>query len=146
MKTMKNLLFSLALLLSGAIPVLAQHEHGTGDHKHASTHGGTVKSAGNYHFELLQKPGMLTVYLLDANQKTLPVAGSTATALLQTPDGKVTTTKLTPTGTEQFVATLDQTKPVHKAIVTVLVNGKSVSATFDLEEAKHADGQAAHKH
>lgn len=135
---MKNSLLLITLLLIGTIPSFAQHQHGGGDHKHASTHGGTVKSAGDYHLELLQKADALTVYLLDANQKTLPNTGATATALLQTADGKVTTVKLMPIGKEQFIATLDKAKPFHKAVVTVAVGGKSASASFDLTANDHA--------
>lgn len=135
---MKNNLLSIAFLLFALSTTVAQHQPGGGDHKHASTHGGTVRSAGNYHLELLHKANVLTVYLLDANQKTLPTTGATATALLQTADGKVTTVKLLPSAGQQFVATLDKAKPFHKAVVTVAVGGKSASATFDLTANAHA--------
>ncbi|WP_460910985.1 hypothetical protein [Spirosoma areae] len=143
---MKNNLAFLALFLLSLTPALAQHQHGSADHKHASSHGGIVKSAGNYHLELVQKNGMLTVYLLDANQKTLPTTGASATALLQTPDGRVTTAKLTSSGKEQFTATLDKTKPFHKAVINVTIGGQSASASFDLMPIKSNDGHAAQHH
>lgn len=120
-------------------------QHGTSDHKHASTHGGIVKTAGTYHLELLQQAGALTVYLLDANQKTLLVTRASATALLQTADGKVTTIKLSPTAKNQFVATLDKAKTFHKVVVTVALGGKTVSASFDLIAPKTADAHTTHK-
>lgn len=129
---MKTIPLFIALLFLSLAPVLAQHQHGAGDHKHGSPHGGMVKSAGNYHLELLQKAGGLTVYLLDANEKPMSVAGATATALLQTADGKVTTLKLAPTGPQAFSAMPDQTKAFRKAIVNVSVKGQSASASFDL--------------
>lgn len=143
---MRNIRLSIALLLLSLSPALAQHQHGAGDHKHASSHGGTVKSAGKYHLELLQKAGTLTVCLLDANQKTLPITGASATALLQTPDGKVTTAKLLPSASGQFVATLDKTKPFHKAVINVAVGGQSASASFDLVPATNTVGHAAQNH
>ena len=143
---MKNSILSIIFLFVALTTTLAQHQQGRGDHKHASTHGGTVKSAGDYHLELLQKADMLTVYLLDASQKTLPTTGATATALLQTADGNVTTVKLQPSANQQFVATLDKAKSFHKAVVTVAVGGKSASASFDLMVAKTTDGHAPHNH
>lgn len=139
---MKNNLLLIVVLVFALNATFAQHQPGGGDHKHASTHGGTVKSVGNYHLELLQKADALTVYLLDANQKTLPITGTTATALLQTADGKVTTVKLLPTGSDQFRTTLDKAKPFYKAVITVAIGGKSASASFDLK----ADTHAAHNH
>jgi len=105
---MKTFLLSMALILADTVSVTARH--GAGGQKHTSPHGGTVKTAGNYHLELLQKNGVLTVYLLDANEKLMPVAGATATALLQTSNGQVITVKLPLTGRQQFVTTLDKTK------------------------------------
>lgn len=133
----------MALLLAGMISATAQH--GAGGHKHTSPHGGTVKTAGNYHLELLQKNGVLTVYLLDANEKSMPLAGATATALLQAADGKVTTVKLPLTARQQFATTLDKTKAFKKAIITVAVNGQSVSASFDLTPAGRGDGRIVPK-
>lgn len=143
---MKNSILSIVLTLLSLAPVMAQHQHGAGDHKHASSHGGTVKSAGNYHLELRQKDGALLVYLLDANQKTIPITAASATALLQTPDGKVTTVKLSPTGNQQFSVMLDKTKTFHKAVINVAVKEQSASASFDLVAVKTADGHAAHDH
>ena len=133
----------MTLLLASMVSLPAQH--GAGGHKHTSPHGGVVKTAGNYHLELLQKNGVLTVYLLDANEKPMSVAGATATALLQAADGKVTTVKLPLTARQQFVTTLDKTKAFRKAIINVAINGQSVSASFDLTSAGRGDGRMAPK-
>lgn len=143
---MKNNLLAILLTLLTTAPVAAQHPAGPASHKHTSPHGGLVKTAGNYHLELLQKAGVLTVYLLDANEKTMPLAGMSATALLQTPAGQVTTAKLIPTAAGQFVVTLDKTKSFHKALINVTVKGQSASASFDLMGAKISNGQAPQKH
>ncbi len=143
---MKTINFFIALFFLKLAPAMAQHQHGAGEHKHSSPHGGTVKSAGNYHLELLQKDGGLTVYLLDAAEKPMAVAGASATALLQTADGKVTTLKLAPTGPQQFSVIPDKTKSFRKAIVNVSVKGQTASASFDLATASAGTGQAASKH
>jgi hypothetical protein len=142
--TMKIFILSMALTMAGIVSVMAQH--GVGGHKHTSPHGGKVKTAGNYHLELLQKNSALTVYLLDAGEKPMPVAGATATALLQTSDGQVTTVKLPLTNRQQFVTTLDKTKSFKKAIINVALKGQSVSASFDLAPAGAGDGRTAPRH
>lgn len=93
--------------------------------------------------ELVQQAGKMTVYLLNKNEKTIPVTGATATALLQTRTGQVTTAKLTPVGNQQLTTTLDKTKVFHKAVVNVAFGGKSASASFDLIAA---NAQATPKH
>lgn len=140
---MKKLLLSLLLTLTGLAPTLAQHSGA--DHKHTAPHGGTVKTAGNYHLELVQKGGTMTVYLLNAGEKTMPVTGATATAMLQTTTGQVSTLKLTPAGNQQLVATLDNTKTFRKAVVNVAFGGKSASASFDLTP-KPAEVHPAYAH
>lgn len=50
------------------------HSHGDG-HKHGSPHGGTVVSAGRYHLEGVPTKAGLLVFLLDENEKELPLTG-----------------------------------------------------------------------
>lgn len=140
---MKKALLLTTLFLSSLAPGFAQHQPGGGDHKHASPHGGIVKSAGNYHLELVRKSGVLTIYLLDGQEKPMAVTGATATALLQTQSGQVTTAQLVPVGNQQLTTTLDKTKVYHKAVITVAIGGQSASASFDLTAA---DSHAAHQH
>ncbi len=135
---MKTIALLVALIGS---PVFAQH--GGADHKHTSPHGGIVKSSGNYHLELMQQAGTMTVYLLDKNEKTMPVSGATATALLQTQDGQVTTVTLKPGSNQQLSTTPDKTKSFRKAVVTVAFGDKSASASFDLMAT---NAQAVPKH
>ncbi len=138
---MKTITLLVVLTVSSIAAVFAQH--GGADHKHTSPHGGIVKSSGNYHLELVQKAGELTIYLLDSKEKPMSITGATATALLQTQSGQVTTAKLTPAGAQQLTTTLDKTKVFHKAVINVAFGGKSASASFDLMTA---DAHAAHKH
>lgn len=55
------------------------HEHGDhaagGDHAHGSPHGGKVVSAGRYHLEGVPTKAGLLVFLLDENEKELPLTG-----------------------------------------------------------------------
>ena len=117
------------------------------DHKHGSPHGGIVKTAGTeFHIETVLKGEMMMVYLLDANEKTKTIVGATATALIQTVDGKTNTIKLKANGKESFMLNLNKAVKYNKAIITIKTGGKSATASFDLGSktaVKHADD---HKH
>lgn len=51
-----------------------EHAHGE-DHTHGSPHGGKVVSAGRYHLEGVPTRAGLLVFLLDENEKELPLTG-----------------------------------------------------------------------
>ncbi len=44
--------------------------------------GGQMQDIGSYHGELLAQDGRLTFFLFDANDRPLPAAGATATAIV----------------------------------------------------------------
>ena len=139
---MKKITFFIAaMIISASVSLNAQ------DHKHGSPHGGIVKTAGaEFHIETVLKGEVMMVYLLDANEKTKTVVGTTATALIQTADGKTSTVKLKASGKESFMLNLNKAVKYNKAIITIKTSGKSATASFDLASktvSKHADG---HKH
>lgn len=138
---MKKITILMTMMLMTSFATFAQH--GGGDHKHGSPHGGTVKSAGDFHIEVNVKDGMVMAYLLDAKEKTMKNTGVNATAIIQTADGQTSSIILIPSGKEGFMYILDKTKKYSKAIVNMMVNGKTASATFDLTVKKEEDG---HKH
>ncbi|PYF74669.1 hypothetical protein [Pedobacter nutrimenti] len=144
---MKKVTFLLSALLLVATSLFAQE-----DHKHGSPHGGDVKSAGTgFHMEAVVKDGMVMVYLLDGSEKTMSIAGATATATIQTADGKISKETLKTMGKDSFMYMLDKTKKYNKAIVTIKTNGKTASASFDLNKKAddHKDDDhhgAGHKH
>ncbi|MDR6563738.1 MULTISPECIES: hypothetical protein [unclassified Arcicella] len=135
---MKKITMLFALVLISSLSIFAQKEN----HKHSSPHGGIVKSAGDYHLEIKTSSGMLMVYLLDGNEKSLAIGNATANATLQTEDGQVVTLALPSNKKDGFMAMIDKNKKFHKAIITVSFNGKTANATFDLVE----DGHSEHKH
>lgn len=138
---MKKIIIMLVAMLSAFTSVFAQHSGG--DHKHGSPHGGTVKSAGDFHIEVNVKDGMVMAYLLDAKEKAMKNTGVNATAIIQTADGQTSNITLIPSGKEGFMYNLDKAKKYNKAIVNMVISGKTASATFDLTVKKEEDG---HKH
>ena len=139
---MKKITFLIAAIFFTAFTTLIAQ-----DHKHGSPHGGIVKTAGaEFHIETVLKGQVMMVYLLDANEKTKTNVGATATALIQTADGKTSTVKLKANGKESFMLNLNKAVKYNKVIITIKTGGKSASASFDLTSktaVKHADD---HKH
>ncbi len=145
-------LLAAALLLTAPLTVAAQHSHKPGaaahghkaageSHAHKSPHGGTVRTAGKYHLELVQQAGEVHVYLLDANEKTLPLTRATGTAMLLSTAGKTSSVKLTPSG-DHFVAAVPAGTTLRTAIVSLKANGSSLSARFEKLDAAAKAGNA----
>lgn len=142
---MKKIAILMAVMLTASFTTFAQH--GGGDHKHGSPHGGTVKSAGDFHIEASVKDGMVMAYLLDGKEKTMKNTGVTGTAVIQTADGHTSTIPLIPSGNDGFMYTLDKAKKYNKAIITFTTGGKTASASFDLKaKAKAKPAADGHKH
>lgn len=130
-----------AIVFSAFSTLIAQ------DHKHGSPHGGIVKTAGSeFHIETVVKGESMFIYLLDANEKTKTIVGATATALVQTADGKTSTVTLKASDKESFLLNLNKAVKYNKAIITIKNGGKSASASFDLATKTAAKHDAGHKH
>ena len=134
-----------AALLAAPFPVLAQHSHkpGTAPHSHQAAgetrahkapHGGTIRTAGTYHIELVPHPTELRVYLLDGREATVTAARTTGSVMLLTTANKTSTVALTPTG-DHFVVALPAGTTLRTAIVSLIASGKSLSARFDKLDA-----------
>ena len=142
---MKKLTILMVVMLIASFTTFAQHSGG--DHKHGSPHGGTVKSAGDFHIEVVVKDGMVMAYLLDGKEKAMVNTGVTAAAVIQMADGQTSTISLIPSSTDGFMYTLDKSKKYNKAIVTITTGGKTASASFDLTaKAKPAADGHSHQH
>lgn len=120
------------------------------DHAHASPHGGVVKTAGDYHIEMVMAGDKISFYVLDANEKTLSNKGVTGNVVLQFEDKTTSTEKLTAEGTEQWKV-VPKKKDVMNCIVTFNVNGKSITAKFphhgkDEKHEGHDGHSDSHKH
>ena len=142
---MKKLIVLFVMMLLAFATTFAQH--GGGDHKHGSPHGGIVKSAGDFHIEVTVKDGMVMAYLLDGKEKAMANAGVTATAVIQMADGQTSNVTLASSGKEAFMYMLDKTKKYNKAIVTFVSRSKTASASFDLNApVKNAEDGHTHQH
>ena len=122
----------------------AEHTQGAHDeeHDHGSPHGGTVKTAGAGHLELVVDGQDFKVYPLDAAEAALPVAGIAGAQVLLQPDGGAAlTVPLAPMG-DHLHGTLPAGATVYTAVVTVPVAGETRSARFEVG----LDGDLDHAH
>ena len=108
------------------------------DHAHAAPHGGTVKTAGAGHLELVVDGRNLKVYPLDGSEAALSVAGITgAQVIVQPQSGEAATMTLAPMG-DHLMATLPEGVTAFTAIVTVPVAGETRTAQFEYGLDGHA--------
>jgi hypothetical protein len=99
-------------------------------HSHKAHHGGTVKTAGDYHIELVEEPGKFRVYLLDNRERAISLKGVTGLAIFRNGDVTTGTQRLTPIGDTHFE--IPQKGQVFSAIIiNFKVKGQSVIAKFD---------------
>lgn len=92
--TMGRLTIAVLVFFSAGNQVWAQEEHA-----HESPHGGEIRTMGDYHVEFLVVEGendksYIVVYLLDKNQKPVPVDGAEGVVYVTLPDKSKKTLKL----------------------------------------------------
>lgn len=125
-----RLVLACLLLASGAA-----WADGKGGHHHHAPHGGQVRDAGDVHLEALVKDGKLLLYVLDAQQKTLPppaegtvklMVGKQLHDLVLKPEGEALAATL-PEGTEGKALV---------AVVVVKLQGGAKTARFKLGAGK----------
>ena len=116
-----------------------EHSHHGEDHAHKATHGGVVKTAGNYHIEMVKGEEKVSFYLLDGKENTIPNKDITGTAILQFENKTTATEKLTAQGNDHFIVKLKEPELSFTCVVSFKVGGKTVSAKFQ-EESHSKEG------
>ena len=132
-----------ATLLLPSLPAIAHTDDVLDAQK--APNGGQMRMAGAYHFELVVKPGQLTVYVTDHGGKKIPTQGASGTATVLAGKGR-TSIKLSPAGDNllkgsgQFSATPDM-----KVVVSITQPGKTAEqARFTPLQKTAAAGAVDH--
>ena len=121
----------LLLLAGTAVAQQAGRTHADkAAHSHQAHHGGTVKSAGDYHIELVDEAGKLRVYLLDIRERPVNLKGVTGLAIFRNGDVTTGTQRLTANGGTYFEIPV-KGQPYTAIIINFKINGRSVIAKFD---------------
>jgi hypothetical protein len=117
--------FILALgLLLPAAPALAQHKHA---HDHKPRHGGLIREAGGFVYELVAKPSEIVVHVTDEADKPVPVRGSTARVTLIDSGTRVEVPLAAGTDNRHSATGTFPVKPGMSALLEVAVGGKPVA-------------------
>lgn len=113
--------FVLLVALAGAFPALAQA------HVHKPRHGGVVREAGGFVYELVARPDEIVVFVTDESDKPVATQGSSAELTL-IDSGTRTRVPLAPAGDNRLAATgAFKVKPGMSALLEVGVGGKTVA-------------------
>ena len=139
---MKLILITILLLFFVVNTVNAQHDHSSHDHNASSEHshktepphGGIMKDAGKYHFEIVADFAAmnekLSIYVLKANLKPVLSSQVNGKAKIIYIDGKEETFALiSDTSEKLYCNPTDMTKGFN-AIITITIKGKEYSTTY----------------
>ncbi|WP_026463152.1 heavy metal-binding domain-containing protein [Adhaeribacter aquaticus] len=103
-------------------------------HSHKAHHGGTVKSVGDYHIELVEDRGKYVVYLLDMHEHSIPLRGVSGMAILRDNDRTLGSQNLIPVANTHFELPVQGLTPTA-IIINLNIKGQSLIAKFDKNQA-----------
>ncbi|MBZ0254226.1 MAG: hypothetical protein K8I02_12875 [Candidatus Methylomirabilis sp.] len=110
----------------GAAEATRQETH----HAHKAAHGGVVNTVGDRHVELVVEERAIAIYLLDGEEKPLPIAGRKASAVLLAADEGKQTLDLKPTNDHFRAATAFDAERGFVAVVTIEGGGETITTRF----------------
>ena len=113
-----------AMALLPSAPALAQHRHA---HDHKPKHGGVVKEAGGFVYELVATPAQIVVHVTDEADKPVPVRGSTAKVTLIDSGTRLEVLLTAGTDNRHSASGMFPVKPGMSALLDVAVGGKPVA-------------------
>jgi hypothetical protein len=105
-------------------PALAQHRHA---HDHKPKHGGVVREAGGFVYELVARPAQIVVHVTDEADRPVPVRGSTAKVTLIDSGTRVEVPLAAGADNTHSASGTFPVKPGMSALLDVAVGGKPVA-------------------
>ena len=124
MPPLRRRTFVLGLALLLPLPASAQHKHA---HDHKPRHGGLIREAGGFVYELAVSPTRIGVWVTDEADKPVPTKGSTARVALVDSGSRVEV-PLAAAGDNRFEATGSfAVKPGMTALLEVAVGSAVVA-------------------
>lgn len=115
------LVASLFLALLGPRTANAQKAHSH------SANGGQVQAIGTFEAELVVKQGVVTLYVVDDQEKNVDASGFSATASVLAKGNNLQTIELKPSGDNKLSGAIGfSTDSKFRATVTLNVGGKEV--------------------
>lgn len=142
MKKLKAFSFAFAMLIAGTTVSYAQ----TAIHKHKAPHGGTVQEADGYHIEMVKGESALSFYVLDAKEKTVSNKAITGTAVFDFFNKTKSTSTLKKGGQNVLVLDIPKANVFTYCTVSLMVNGKTITAKFKNDAVSKEDIEHGHQH
>lgn len=150
MKKIKTIAIAAIIMLAGTATNFAQ----TTTNTPKTNHGGVIQKTGDYHIEMVKTETKILFYLLDANKKPLANKNVSGTVLFKYSDNTTSTATLITVGDDGFTAKNDKINKSTSEVVTLKVNGKTITATFKnatepVQKEKshgHSHGEDGHHH
>lgn len=118
------LLAALAVALLLPLAATAQHRHA---HDHKPRHGGLLREAAGFVYELKVTPASIEVWVTDEEDRPVPVRGSTAVVTLVDSGTRVPVTLVPGDGNRHAAAGSFPARPGTTAMLEVAVGGKNVA-------------------
>lgn len=106
------------------VAALAQPKHA---HDHKPKHGGLVKEAAGFVYELRVTPSEISVWVTDEDDKAVPVRGSAAKVTLIDSGQRVEVALAPGDGNRHAASGTFPVKPGMSALLEVAVGGKNVA-------------------
>ena len=142
MKTIKSIALAFTLLIAGTTLSYAQ----TAGHTHKAPHGGVVQEAGGYHIEMVKGADSISFYLLDGKQKTLSNKAITGTAIFDFFNKTKATSPLTKGSKNALWVNTPKANVFTYCTVSLVVQGKTITAKFKNDAVSQADIDHGHQH
>ncbi|OYZ02122.1 MAG: hypothetical protein B7Y37_03175 [Sphingobacteriia bacterium 28-36-52] len=142
MKTIKSIILVFILLVAGSTVSYAQTEN----HTHKAPHGGLVQEANGYHIEMVKGKDSISFYLLDAKQKTLSNKTVTGTAVFDFFNKTKSTSTLANTKKNAMWVSTPKANVFTYCTVSVVVQGKTITAKFKNDAVSQSDIDHGHQH
>ncbi|MEO7475470.1 MAG: hypothetical protein ABIY46_09055 [Gemmatimonadales bacterium] len=110
-----------------------------GEHSHSAPHGGEVVEVAEHHVEFKADPsGAISVWLLDAKEKTVPPPAGGKVTLMPEGSDPVTLPLQVDSGSQRLGAAFDATKlKSFQAVVSLAIEGKRHNFRFHYPPSQH---------
>lgn len=142
MKTIKLITLAFILLIAGTNISYAQSEN----HTHKAAHGGLVQEADGYHIEMVKGKDSISFYILDAKQKTLSNKTITGTAVFDFFNKTKATSALAKSNKNAMWVNPPKANVFTYCTVSLIVQGKTITAKFKNDAVSQADIDHGHQH
>lgn len=142
MKSMKSITLAFIFLVAGATISYAQTE----SHSHKGTHGGLMQDADGYHIEMVKGKDSITFYILDAQQKTLSNKTVSGTAVFDFFNKTKATSPLAKSKKDAMWVSTPKANVFTYCTVSLIVQGKTITAKFKNDAVSQADIDHGHQH